>query len=284
MLSPLSFRSLFLIDTLSSLFSFRASSSKTDLGFSLISCLSKYPIPSLHHVVQCKSKIYDNHCIQDCLASSFLYPDIVCRFRSMEERLFRNSAQQAYTDQQHACLQPSMFHGNDRMSVVHSTQPFSSMGWSSSYFPVYQSGMSIPFGLFVCAESVNPRVTSRMPSTSENLIRWTENYRYGASLQAAMKPPLPVAQRTPISLPAALKTPLPAALNMPRRFRPRYNQTPAFAQDGSVVLENVSFVEYGGSFHPQLTQHAVRSMVADVPVLDKSKYSGMYCDGVALRW
>ena len=192
----------------------------------------------------------------------------------MEERLVRNSVQQAYTDQQRACLQASMLHHNDRTSVVHSTQPFLSMAWSNNYFPVYQSGLSIPFGLSVCADSVNPRVTRRVPSTSEHLIRWTENYRCRASLQAAMKPPLPVAQRTPISLPAALKTPLPAALNVPRRFRPRYNQTPAFAQDGSVVLENVSFAEYAATFHPQRSQHAVRSMVAEVPVLDKSRYSG----------
>ena len=85
---------------------------------------------------------------------------------------------------------------------------------------------------------------------------------------------LPVAQRTPISLPAALKTPLPATLNVPRRFRPRYNQTPAFAQDGSVVLEKVSFAEYAAAFHPERSQHTVRPMVAEVPVLDKSRYSG----------
>ena len=192
----------------------------------------------------------------------------------MEERLFRNRVQQAYTDQQRACLQASMLHHNDRTSVVHSTQPFLSMAWSNNYFPVYQSGLSIPFGLSVCAESVNPRVTRRVPSTSEQLIRWTENYRCRASLQAAMKPRLPVAQRTQISLPAALKTSLPAALNVQRRFRPRYIQTPAFAQDGSVAHEKVSFVEYAGSFHPQLAHHAVRSMAADVPVLDKSTYSG----------
>ena len=194
----------------------------------------------------------------------------------MEERIVRNSAQHAYTDQQRACLPPSMFHRNDRMSVtvVHSTQPFSSVAWSDSYFPVYQSGMSMPFGLSVCADSVNPRMTRRVPSTSEHLIRWKENYRCRASLQAAMKPPLPVTQRTPISLPAALKTSLPVALNVQRRFRPRYNQTPAFAQDGSVVLEKVSFAEYAASFHTQRSQHTVRSMVAEVPVLDKSRYSG----------
>ena len=189
----------------------------------------------------------------------------------MQERLVRSSAQQAYTDQ---CLQASMFHRNDMMSVVHSTQPFSSMAWSNSYLPVYQSGMSVPFGLSVCAESANPRVTRRVPSTSEHLIRWTENYRCRASLQVAMKPPLPVVQRTPISLPAALKTSLPAALNMPRRFRPGYHQRPVFAQGGSVVLEKVSFAEYAASFHPQRAQHAVRSMVAEVPVQDNIKYSG----------
>ena len=149
----------------------------------------------------------------------------------------------------------------------------------ASYIPVYQSGMTIPFGLSVCADSVKPRVTRRTPSISERMIRWPVNDRCRASLQAAMKPPLPVALRT--SIPDALKMPLPAALSVPRRCRPRFHQTPAFASDTSVVLEKVSFVEYAGSFHQQRAQHAACSLIADVPKLDKSNYSGR---STATKW
>ena len=179
----------------------------------------------------------------------------------MEEQLHWNSSHHVTPDQNLCCLPPGMFPIQNKMAAIHSAPSctFSSLAWGGVY-PVglYQHGMTIPFGVSVCAEPVSTHVMRRAPPITGPMIHWPANNRSRSLFPAALNPPLTV----------ALRTPIPASLNVPRRFSS--HRTPG----ASVVHEKVSFVEPAdySSFQPERAQLPVR---AGVPGASTSIYRDM---------
>ncbi|KAK2187251.1 hypothetical protein NP493_172g03088 [Ridgeia piscesae] len=139
----------------------------------------------------------------------------------MDERLLWNAAQQVPPEQKLCYLPKAMFPVQNKMAAM-PPRTFSSLAWGGA-FPGYQQAMSIPYGISMSANPVNPYVMRRTPSIAVPTIHWHRNNRGHASF------------------PAVLKTPFPSAMNVPRRYSG--HRMPAFVSGVSAVHENISFVD-----------------------------------------
>jgi len=147
----------------------------------------------------------------------------------MDERLLWNAAQQVPPEQKLCYLPKAMFPVQNKMAAM-PPRTFSSLAWGGA-FPGYQQAMSIPYGISMSANPVNPYVMRRTPSIAVPTIHWHRNNRGHASFPAVLKTPFP----------AAMRAPLPVALNVPRRYSG--HRMPAFVSGVSAVHENISFVD-----------------------------------------
>ena len=148
---------------------------------------------------------------------------------AMEERLLWNAAQHVPPEQKLCYLPKAMFPVQNKMAAM-PPRTFSSLAWGGA-FPGYQQAMSVPYGISMSANPVNPYVMRRTPSIAVPTIHWHRNNRGHASFPAVLKTPFP----------AALRAPVPVALNVPRRYSG--HRMPAFVSGVSAVHEQISFVD-----------------------------------------